>query len=67
MYSVFRSQGTWEGRGVDDTDVVVVPFVKGVADAEGSPRRKRSFGSSRGGLSGSGFSTAMMIWANKNA
>jgi len=57
-YSVFRSHGTWAGRGVDtpEPDAGAAPFAYGAEFVDGSPRRKRSFGSSGGRFSGSGFS-----------
>lgn len=57
-YSVFRSHGTWAGRGADtpEPDAGAAPFAYGAEFVDGSPRRKRSFGSNGGRFSGSGFS-----------
>ena len=38
-----------------DPDTGAAPFVNGAEFADGSPRRKRSFGSNGGRFSGSGF------------
>lgn len=40
-----------------EPDAGAAPFVNGAEFADGSPSRKRSFGSSVGSFSGSGFST----------
>ena len=53
IYSVFRSQGTCAGNGVEAPDWA--PFVYGVTEAAGSSKRKLSLGSSTGRSLGSGF------------